>query len=76
MWLLQALDLSTNDSFPLYFGDDLTDEDAFASLQKVGIGIIVDDTFRFTRASYRLKNPQEVLEFFENLLQISQGASS
>ncbi|GJL55498.1 MAG: hypothetical protein NPIRA02_26300 [Nitrospirales bacterium] len=75
IWLLQALNLSTNDSFPLYLGDDLTDENAFASLHEVGMGIIVDDTFRFTRASYRLKDPQEVLVFLKQLLHVAQEAS-
>ena len=75
MWLLEALHLSANHVFPIYLGDDLTDEDAFTMLHDRGLGIIVDHTFRFTRAQCSLKNTKEVQQFLENLLEISQSLS-
>ena len=61
--LSQALNISREQAVPFFFGDDLTDEDAFRALQDEGIGIIVEDTSRFTYATYRLNNPHEVDQF-------------
>ena len=66
-WLMQALNISPEQAIPFFLGDDLTDEDAFRTLQDGGIGIIVEDTARFTYATYRLNNPQEVDQFLRNL---------
>ena len=41
--LLAALGLDRDDVVPLFFGDDITDEDAFAALAGRGIGILVGD---------------------------------
>ena len=43
LYLLEALDLDGSDVLPLYVGDDITDEDAFAALAGRGIGIFVGD---------------------------------
>ena len=43
MHLLAALGLDGDDVVPLYVGDDITDEDAFATLAGRGIGILVAD---------------------------------
>ncbi len=56
-------------SLPIYFGDDLTDEPAFAALRN-GITVRVGDG-RVTLARYRLRSPIEVekaLERMETLL--------
>jgi len=61
------------DIFPIYIGDDVTDEDAFRTLRDKGtindgIGIIVTDSPAVdgaTEATYQLKNPSEVGEFLE-----------
>src|SRR5712691_5835914 len=42
-WLLEALGLDRQDAFPLYIGDDLTDEDAFRALKQCGAGIVVSE---------------------------------
>ena len=76
MWLLQALDLSADHTLLFYLGDDFTDEDAFSALNGIGMGIVVDDTFRFTRATYRLNNPDQVQQFLDNLFHAIQGVSS
>jgi alpha,alpha-trehalase len=64
-WLLEKLDLNTEDYLPIYFGDDLTDEDAFHALKELnGIGVLVGDHDSSTEADYRLETPAEVEEFF------------
>ncbi len=73
LWLLEALDLTAPDVLPLYFGDDITDEDAFAALSGRGIGIYVgaaphgpmDD--RPTAADYRLATPEDVGRLLDTL---------
>ena len=66
-WILEKLDLNRPDVLPLYIGDDLTDEDAFRSLQNRGLGIIVRDEPRSTHAVYALENSEHVKEFLEAL---------
>ena len=41
--LLAALGLDRDDVVPLYIGDDITDEHAFAAIADRGVGIIVAD---------------------------------
>lgn len=67
LWLMNELDLNKPDILPLYIGDDITDEDAFATLQGQGIGIMVGEHDDKTAATYRLENVNEVQEFLENL---------
>jgi len=52
---------------PVYLGDDVTDEDAFAALAGVGVGIVVDDGDRPTAAAYRLRDPDEVRTLLDDL---------
>jgi trehalose 6-phosphate phosphatase len=49
--------------FPIYIGDDRTDEDAFKVLRNMGqgVGILVAQTPKETSASYSLREPSEVL---------------
>ena len=57
----------------IYLGDDTTDEDAFRVLkdQDRGYPIIVsEETEPSTLASYRLKNPEEVGRFLEEIYKI------
>ena len=63
LWLLEALKLDDSRVLPVYIGDDVTDEDAFAALQDSGIGIAVGPNERETRASYSLADPAEVERF-------------
>ncbi|HHW44353.1 MAG TPA: trehalose-phosphatase [Desulfotomaculum sp.] len=46
-------------AFPLYFGDDRTDEDAFAALEG-GWGILVSPAPRPSAATFSLSSPREV----------------
>jgi trehalose 6-phosphate phosphatase len=71
--LLDALGLDGDDVMPLYLGDDVTDEDAFAALAGRGIGIFVgsaDDpevAGRRTVASYALASMRDVQQFLDAL---------
>ncbi len=60
LWLLRTLGLDTPDVVPMYIGDDVTDEDAFAALQDRGVTILVADAPRKTHAQLSLRNPDEV----------------
>jgi trehalose-phosphatase len=71
--LLEALGLQGDDVVPLYVGDDVTDEDAFAILANRGLGIVVADpddpeaSGRSTAASYSLRDPGEVQQLLDLL---------
>lgn len=78
LYLIDALDLDHDDVVPLYLGDDVTDEHAFAALKEEsvagrGIGIFVgraDDpevAGRETYADYALESVEEVRRFLDAL---------
>jgi trehalose 6-phosphate synthase/phosphatase len=69
MWILEALEMDHAAVVPIYVGDDLTDEDAFAALEERGIGILVATAPRPTHAQYSLRNVHEVRAFLERLAQ-------
>src|SRR4029453_3782679 len=67
MWLLEALGLERENVRPIYIGDDNTDEDAFRTIEKRGVGILVSGKPQPTTALYSLKNPAEVGRFLRPL---------
>ncbi|MDX5419905.1 MAG: trehalose-phosphatase [Hymenobacteraceae bacterium] len=67
MWLMDAIGLHENLYIPLYIGDDITDEDAFAELQGHGIGILVGEHDNKTAATFTLESVDEVRVFLEDL---------
>ena len=73
LYLLEALGLDREDIVPLYLGDDVTDEHAFAALGSRGVGIFVgrvDDpevAGRMTAADFVLDSVQEVERFLDTL---------
>jgi len=67
LWLLETLDLARDDVIPVYVGDDETDEDAFRALADKGIGVVVGEEHRPTRARYALADPDEVRNFLDRL---------
>jgi trehalose 6-phosphate phosphatase len=75
IWLLEKLDLDKPDVLPIYLGDDVTDEDAFDTLRNRGIGVVVMDSPRKTKAGYRLKNPEEVRLFLNKIISTQKGKS-
>jgi trehalose 6-phosphate phosphatase len=48
-----------------FLGDDITDEDAFAAITGRGLGVLVGDADRPTRAHARVGAPRGVCEFLE-----------
>jgi len=67
LYLLQALDLKDEEYFPMFLGDDTTDEDGFGALAQKGIGILITTKDRPTKASYFLTNPDETGDFLAKL---------
>lgn len=74
-FLLESLGYANcTDVFPLYIGDDRTDEDAFKVLRerRQGLGILVSKFPKETSASYSLQEPDEVMEFLQRLVEWKQ----
>ncbi|XP_047971977.1 probable trehalose-phosphate phosphatase J [Salvia hispanica] len=71
-FLLESLGYANcADVFPVYIGDDRTDEDAFKVLRErgQGFGIVVSKTPKDTKASYSLQEPSEVMAFLRRLVE-------
>ncbi len=65
-WILHKLDLESKEqALPIYFGDDLTDEDAFNALADDGLGVLVGSHGSSTAARYSLKNSYQVRRFLQ-----------
>ncbi|MEM9905309.1 MAG: trehalose-phosphatase, partial [Cyanobacteria bacterium P01_D01_bin.44] len=69
LWLLEKLKLGPPETIPIYLGDDTTDEDAFHALKPSGLSIRIGDPRQPTAADYNLRDPDEVVQFFDCLLQ-------
>lgn len=55
--------------YPLYIGDDTTDEDAFQYIDDMGLTIFVKNDSRLeTHASYYVNDPEEVVSFLRYLV--------
>nr|GMC66351.1 probable trehalose-phosphate phosphatase J [Ipomoea batatas] len=71
-FLLESLGYANcTDVFPVYIGDDRTDEDAFKVLRErgQGFGILVSKSPKDTHASYSLQEPSEVMVFLRQLVE-------
>ncbi|XP_031096334.1 probable trehalose-phosphate phosphatase H [Ipomoea triloba] len=71
-FLLESLGYANStDVFPVYIGDDRTDEDAFKVLREIGqgFGILVSKLPKDTQASYSLQEPSEVMVFLRRLVE-------
>jgi len=66
-WLMEKLGLDLDTYYPMYMGDDITDEDAFESLNTIGTSIVVKGSSHPTSADFVLENTRETAEFLENL---------
>ncbi|XWS41544.1 hypothetical protein CRYUN_Cryun17cG0090900 [Craigia yunnanensis] len=74
-FLLESLGFANcSDVFPVYIGDDRTDEDAFKILRDrgQGFGILVSKFPKDTSASYSLQEPDEVMDFLRRLVEWKQ----
>jgi alpha,alpha-trehalase len=56
--------------FPIYLGDDQTDEDAFAVLADNGISVLVTKRKKRSFAKYHLRKVEEVEKFLKSLLNL------
>ena len=70
--ILKSLRLPAGDVLPIYIGDDRTDEDAFAALAGVGVGILVTESPRRTAAYYTLRDPAEVHRFLRRFIGVAK----
>ena len=66
-YLLELFLPRLGEIYPLYIGDDTTDEDAFRAVAGRGIGILVSEWPRPTLARYLLQDPCEVAELLGRL---------
>ncbi len=64
LWLLERFG---PDWYPVYVGDDTTDEDAFRALRDRGATIAVGPPGRATSARHRLDDPAAVRQFLERI---------
>ncbi|WP_227766044.1 trehalose-phosphatase [Zhaonella formicivorans] len=55
--------------YPVYIGDDVSDEDAFRAVQEKGLGVLVSPSKRVTAASRWLRGPGKVIRFLQLLAQ-------
>ncbi|MFT2007847.1 trehalose-phosphatase [Pontibacter sp. 13R65] len=67
MWLMKELGLDLENTVPIYIGDDITDEDAFATLQGIGISVLVGEHDDKTAAEYGLEDVDDVKQFLSDL---------
>lgn len=67
--LLDVLELGGPAHLPMFFGDDVTDEDAFAILRGRGLGVVVApaDEARESAADFRVDDPEAVLALLTRL---------
>ena len=70
LWLLDALELNSPSTLPIFIGDDITDEDAFEALDDRGIGVVVRSKVRPTAAIYALEDTEQVRRFLEALARL------
>lgn len=67
-WLLGKLGFEKDEVLPVYFGDDITDEDAFRVIVDEGVSILVGEHDEPTAAHYRLENVEELELFLQKLI--------
>lgn len=58
-----VLQETKGDASAAYLGDDYTDEDAFEAIRGRGLGVLVREEFRETRADLWIQPPDELLAF-------------
>ncbi len=75
LWLLSREVFAADGREPavFYFGDDETDEDAFAALHGKGVTVLVGERAA-THANYYLRTPQDMVWVLRELLELSGGA--
>ncbi len=66
-WLMRKFNVDQPTVYPIYIGDDLTDENAFRTLPELSMGILVGNHEHETYADFGLRNPAEVEIFLTKL---------
>jgi trehalose 6-phosphate phosphatase len=71
LWLLARQQFLREEDkvFPVYFGDDLADEDVFRVLKNKGLTIFVGQP-RVSKALYYVKSTTEVTQFMKQVLEL------
>lgn len=67
LWLMDYLGEASIRNYPIFLGDDLTDENAFALIKAPGMGVMVGTLDRPTAAKYHLEDVEEVQSFLKEL---------
>lgn len=68
-WLLEVMELARDAVWPVYIGDDVTDEDAFRVLHDTGVGVVViEASDHVTAARYALADTEAVRSFLQTLI--------
>lgn len=77
LWVLDELGRDGPETLPVYLGDDLTDEDAFAALREHGrgLGLVVrgEDDDRATAADYVIADVEATTEVLDRLSRLVAG---
>lgn len=78
LWLLsrQRFAKYGREVLPVYIGDDLTDEDAFKVLKRIGITVFVGRPNESSNAKYYLEDTSEVAKLLKNILEIQSENSA
>lgn len=72
-WIMDKIGMKGPETFPLYLGDDTTDEDAFRAIKGHGLGIVVMERIRDTNADQMLHDSTDVEKFLIRLAQLLKG---
>lgn len=67
VWILEKLNLVSQNIFPIYLGDNLKDGDAFEAVAQNGLGIVAGDGLHSSGASFRVDSPKQIGEFLLRL---------
>ncbi|HLF18845.1 MAG TPA: trehalose-phosphatase [Candidatus Omnitrophota bacterium] len=70
LWVMRHLGRKKKKLFPIYVGDDTTDEDAFAAIKKNGLGVAVGNA-RASKARFFVKNQKEVTWLLKRLAELN-----
>lgn len=73
LWLLARWQFARGESsiFPIYIGDDVSDEDAFKVLKNKGLTVFIGESSA-SEASYYLKSTEQVIEFVKRILELKK----
>lgn len=73
-WVLKTIGTKASQQyFPVYIGDDRTDEDAFKVLKGKGITVLVASNIKHTNAEFVLHNVDEVKNFLNWFIMVNKS---